>query len=127
MELRSEIDVSAIVSGAALQAELAANTILEAKSMFSFTFSAAVQTENIEAMTSAVSTQMSARTGKCIICIFSIIAIIIVNLHDGKTKLKETQNVCAMGIIYHVTDCQADLRLATSSLGSHYYEGAEVQ
>ncbi len=63
VELNLAIDVGGIIAGAALQAELAANAIITAKSMFTLVFSSAVLSENQEAIVSAVSSELSARAG----------------------------------------------------------------
>ncbi len=63
MELNVAIDIGGIVAGAALQAELAANAIITAKSMFTLVFSSAVLVENQEAIVAAVSSELAARAG----------------------------------------------------------------
>ncbi len=63
VELNVAIDVGGIVAGAALQAELAANAIVTASSMFTFAFSSAVLAENQEAIVAAFTASFAAREG----------------------------------------------------------------
>lgn len=61
--MRSEIVVANILAGATLQAELAASTIIEASSMFTFAFSGAVLAENQDAVVAALQTEFAAKAG----------------------------------------------------------------
>ncbi len=55
--------VANILAGATLQAELAASTIIEASSMFTFAFSGAVLAENQDAVVAALQTEFAAKAG----------------------------------------------------------------
>ena len=73
VELRSEIVVANILAGAALQAELAASAIIEARTMFTFAFSAAVLAENQDAVVAAISTEIAAKAGLYIFYCCSVV------------------------------------------------------